>query len=191
MGFLSLVQYTFQDILCKLRVKKWTFVLCVLISVAGFALGIALFFVCRDTWWYYNRCDNASRLVQTGFITFLNVVLSAALTFLLLVLCNMTKVTHYLTHLVNFFVCFYVGATLAAVFVYSVLWGALYAALVVIEWLAVVCIACFICLCEKAYCRRFCESFRDLKQVCIVLVVGLIYKILAMFVILKLLTALI
>lgn len=191
MGFLHYIKYTFCDIMCKVRLCKWKFMLCAVVSLVGFALGIALFYISNYGWWYYNRCNFASKILEAGFTIFLSYLISCVVIYLLFVLCNMSRFTHYLAYLINLLVCLYCGATMAAVFVYSVMWGVLYLLFVTIEWLVIMCFACFVCVCEKPYCRRFCESVNDLSLLAYVLVVGFVYKIVAMFVILKLLTALI
>lgn len=191
MGLFYSIKYNMQDVFCKVRAYKWKLIFCVAVSLIGFGLGIALFYASKYGWWYYNRCSFASKLIDAGFSVFLWCVASCAIVYLLLVLCNMLRATHYLAYLVNLLACFYCGATTAAVFVYSVMWGILYVLFVTIEWLIIMCFACFVCVCEKPYCRRFCESVRDLKQTAFVLAIGLIYKIVALFIILKLLTMLI
>lgn len=191
MNLLCFIKYHTDDLFCKVRACKWKFILCVALSVIGFALGIALFCASNYGWWYYNRCDFAAKIITTSFSVVVSFVLGCVLLYLLLILCNMSRPTRYFVYVVNVISCIYCGATTAAVFVYSVVWGILYAVLVSAEWLVTVCFACFVCVCEKPYCRRFCESARDLKQLAVVLFLGLLYKIIALFVILKLLTALI
>lgn len=191
MGFLCFLKYNIEDLFCKVRVGKWKFVLCVAVTLVGFALGIVLFCVSNYGWWYYNRCNFASKIVNTSFSVLFSFAVGCGLLYLLFVLCNMTKPTHYLAYVVNLVSCIYCGATIAAVFAHSSMWGVLYVVLVVAEWLVVQCFACFVCVCEKPYCRTFCESARDLKQLAVVLLIGLVYKIVMLFVILKILTALI
>lgn len=191
MGFLSFLKYSFCDIWYKVRECKWRFILCIAISLIGFALGITVFCLSQYGWWYYNRCVFASKLMDAGFNVFISCLTVTALIYLLYLLCNMTRFTHYLVYIINLGACFYCGATVAALFVYSVSWAIMYVLFVAIEWLAVMCFACFVCVCEKPYCRTFCESARDSKQLLFVLIVGLIYKIIALFIILRLLTALI
>lgn len=191
MNLLCFLKYNIDDLFCKVRACKWKFILCVALSIVGFALGIVLFCASNYGWWYYNRCNFASKIVTTTFSVLFSFAVGCVLLYFLYVLCNMTKQTHYLAYVVNVVSCIYCGATTAAIFVYSAMWGVLYAALVAAEWLAVMCFACFVCVCEKPYCRRFCESMRDLKQLAVVLFVGLLYKIIVLFVIIRLLTALI
>jgi len=191
MGFIYLIKNNINDIGCKIRAYKWKFIFCVVSSLIGFALGIVLFCTSKYGWWYYNRCDFASKIVNEGFSVLISFIVSCALIYLLFVLCNMLRQTHYLSFLINLIFCLYSGATLSAIFVYSVMWGVLYALFVTIEWLFVMCLSCFVCICEKPYCRNFCESVRDLKQLAFVLIAGVLYKIIALFVILKTLTALI
>lgn len=174
-----------------MRAHKWKYILCVLVSVAGFALGIALFCISNYGWWYYNRCSFAGKIINTSFAVLAAFIFGGALMFLMLTLCSMLRQTHFLAYAVDLVTCLYCGATTAAVFVCSVMWGVLFAVFVSLEWLAAVCFACFACVCEKPMCRNFCEAARDIKQSAIALAVGVLYKIIALFVILKLLTALI
>lgn len=191
MGFLHYIKNSFCDIMCKVRICKWKFIFCVAVSLIGFVLGIALFYASNYGWWYHNRCTYASKILEAGFSVFVSYIVSCAIIYLLLVLCNMSRVTHYLAYLINMLACFYCGATVAAIFAYSIMCGVLYLLFIAVEWVAVMCFACFVCLCEPAICRRFCESVRDMNQLTYVLVIGLIYKIIALFVILKVLTMLI
>ena len=193
MGFFCYLKYNICDIFCRVRAKRWRFVFCCIVSLVGFALGVALFCVSysRFGWWYYNRCNFASKLATAGFSVLISYVLTTTLVYILFVLSAMLRQTHYLCILINLVVCFYCGATLAATFVYSALWGVLYAVFVAIPWLIIMCFSCFICLCEPPVCRNFIESNRDLKPLAFVLTLGLIYKIFALFVILKVITVLI
>ena len=191
MGFLSSIKYGIADILCKIRERKWTFILCVSVSLVGFILGIVFFCISGYGWWYYNRCEFASKLPSAGFGVLLSFVVSTALIYLLYILCNMTRFTHYLALAVNLVACIYCGATVAAVFVYSAVWGVLYVILVAVPWLIIMAFACFVCMCEPPVCRSFCEAVRDLKYLLLVLAIGLMCKIIALFVVLKILTMLI
>lgn len=191
MGFLCFVKYSFQEIACKVRACKWKFILCVALSLAGFILGITLFCTCGYGWWYYNRCNFACKITEAGFSVLLTFIATAAIIYVLLILCCMLRQTQWLVYLVNLLACFYCGATLAAIFVYSTMWGILYAIFVMIWWVAAICLSCFVCVCEPHICRSFCESVNDMKLAGFVLAVGLIYKIVALFVILKILTMLI
>lgn len=191
MGFLSYLKYGFCDVFDKIRIYKWRLVLCVALSIAGFVLGIVLFNVSAYGWWYYNRCSFASKLVEAGFSVLIAFVVSSALIYFSYALCNMTRFTRYFALLLNVIVCLYCGATVSALFVYSVMWGILYAILVAVEWMAAVCLGCFVCLCMQPICRTFCEAIRDSRELLFILLVGLIYKIIALFVVIKLLTMLI
>lgn len=191
MGFLSYIKYSFCDLFDKVRCFKWKFVLCAIVTVIGFVLGIVFFSVFAYGWWYYNRCTYASKLMEAGFNVLISFVITAVLVYLAFVLCNMTRITHYLALIVNFVACFYCGATVAALFTYSVMWGVLYALFVALPWLVTMCFCCFVCLCEAPICRSFCESARDSKALSFVLAIGLACKILTLFVILKILTMLI
>lgn len=191
MGFLSSFKYSFYDILFKIRECKWKFVFCAVFTVVGFVLGIVFFSLAEYGWWYYNRCVFASKLTEAGFSVLISFVAAAALLYILYVLCNMTRITHYLAIIVHLIGCVYCGATVAAIFVYSAMWGVLYVVFVALIWLAAMCLACFACLCEPPICRSFCESLNDSKPVLTILAIGLVYKIIALFVILKILTMLI
>lgn len=191
MGYFNSIKYCICDVFYKIRECKWKFIGCVAVSLIGFALGIAFFCMSGYGWWYYNRCEFASRLPAADFGVFISFVALTALLYVLYLLCGMTRITHYLSYLVNIVACIYCGATVAAVFVYSTAWGVLFTVFVAVPDLAVKCFACFVSVCERSLCRTFCESARDLKQLAVVLAVGLLYKIIALFVILKLLTALI
>lgn len=191
MGFLSYLKFGFCDLFDKVRISKWKFVLCVVITVVGFALGIALFNLTQYGWWYYNRCSYASKLIDAGFGVLVSMLLSVAIVYLLCVLCKMTRFTHYFVTVIDFVACLYCGATTSAIFIYSVALGVLFAVFLTVEWLLTMCLGAFVCLCDRPLCRTFCESARDCKQLLFVLLLGLVYKIFALFVILRILTALI
>lgn len=191
MGFLHYLKYCFCDIGCKIRTCKWKFILCVAVSLAGFVLGIVFFNLSNFGWWYYNRCTYASKLMSAGFSVLFSYALTTAIVYVSYVLCNMTRPTHYFCFLINLTACLYCGATVAAVFVYSAIWGVMYVIFVTVCWLATMCLASFLCLCEPPICRSFCESARDLKQMLTVIAVGFVCKVVALFIILKILTALI
>lgn len=191
MGFLHNVKNTFFDITCKARSCRRRLILCAVISLVGFGLGIALFYISNYGWWYYNRCNFASRIINMGFGLFLSYLAECVVIYVLLALCNMTRVTHCFAYVIDLLACLYGGATMAAVFVYSVMWGILYLLLIAIVWAAVVCVACFLCVCEPPICRSFCESIRDMNLALFALAVGFVYKIAALFVVIKILTALI
>lgn len=191
MGFLSSLKFCFCGIIDNMRAHKWKLLLCAVISLAGFVLGIVCFNLSGYGWWYYNRCSYASKLTAAGFSVFVSFIFVTAIIYLAYVLCNMTRYTHYLALLINLTACLYCGATLSAIFVYSAVYGVLYAVFISIVWLFIMCVACFACFCEPPICRTFCESVRDLKRTAFILAVGLIYKLFALFVILKILTALI
>lgn len=191
MGFFSYLKYSFCDIFDKVRMCKWKFILCASISVIGFVLGIVFFNISDCGWWYYNRCAYAIKLLEAGFGVLISFVVICAIVYLIYVLCNMTRPTHFLPLIVNLIICIYCGATIAAICQQSVLLGVLYAIIVGLGWLITMCFACFVSICELAICRTFCESAQDSKQLLFVLAIGLIYKTIALFVILKILTTLI
>ncbi len=191
MGFLCFVRYSFQEIACRLRMYRWKLILCIAVSLAGFVLGIALFCTCGYGWWYYNRCNFACKITEAGFSVLLTFIIAAAVIYVLLTLCSMLRQTHFLAYLVNLLACFYCGATLAAIFVYSTVWGILYAVFVAVLWLATICLSCFVCISELHINRCFGEAVSDMKLTAFVLTAGVIYKIIALFVILKILTMLI
>lgn len=191
MSFFSNLKYSFCDIFDKVRMCKWRFILCAVISVIGFTLGIVFFNLSDCGWWYYNRCAYAIKLLEGGFGVLVSFVVIYAIIYLAYILCNMTRPTHYVPLLVNLIFCIYCGATIAAICVQSVLLGILYAIIVGLGWLITMCFACFVSICEPPICRTFCESTQDLKQLLFVLIIGLIYEIVALFVILKILTMLI
>ena len=148
MGFFSFLKYNFCDIFDKIRICKWKLILCIFTTLVGFVLGIVFFNISDCGWWYYNRCAYASKLTEANFSLLISFIVIAALVYLAYILCNLTRFTHYLALLVNLVMCIYSGATLSAIFVYSVMWGILYAIIIVVPWLATMCLACFLCMCE-------------------------------------------
>ena len=191
MGFFVSIKYKFCDIFCKVRERRWTFVFCAAVTLIGFILGIVFFCISNYGWWYYNRCSYASKLPEAGFGVFMSYLFACVVLYLLYALCNMTRVTHYLTFFVNLVACIYCGATTAAVFVYSTVWGIMYVITLVLIWLTTMCFAYFCCMIEPPVCRSFTESICDSKELQFVLFVGFVCKIISMFVILKILTMLI
>lgn len=191
MGFVHYFKNSVDDLFGNICANKWRFVLCVIICLLGAACGIAFVCAFQYGWWYYNRCDFACKLMQGGFTIFVIFLIGTALLYVTLILCNMLKETCRLSCIPVFAACLYLGATTAALFTMSVMWGVLFIVFVVLEDLAINCFACFVCFNEKPICRRFTEAVCDLKQLALVLAVGLIYKIFAYFVIIKILTAII
>lgn len=107
------------------------------------------------------------------------------------VLFNMKREIRWMCCISVFISCFYVGATAAALFTLSLMWGILFVLLLAIEDIAICIAATFVCLCDKALSRRLSESVRDTKQVGVFLLLGFAYKVIAYFVVLKLLTSVI
>ncbi len=191
MGFIHYIKNTVYDIGYKICAYKWRFIMCAVFCVAGIACGIAFFYAFQYGWWYFNRCEFANKLMAGGFSAFLLFLLSYLVLYLILILCNMLKETYWLCCVATFIACLYVGATVVALFTVSVIWGVLFVILIALEDIAVYCMSCFVCLCEKPICRKFDEAVRDFHQVGILLALGFIYKIVAFFVIMKILTAVI
>ena len=191
MGILCYLHDFFDDLRQQLCANKFKFVICLLASLAGIGVGIGFFYAFQCGWWYFNRISFADKLIQGGFGVFLLFLFTTALIYLGLVLCSLFKGTHYLSLFTVFVASFYCGATIVALFTLSVMWGVLYIAFIALENIIIWSAACFACLCEKAICRTFRESVCDCKTSATILIIGLIYKILAFFVVIKLLTSVI
>lgn len=191
MGFIHYFKNSVDDIVCNICANKWRFIFCSIVCLLGAACGIALFYAFQYGWWYFNRCDFANKLMEGGFTILLVFIGTTALSYLCIILCNILKETCRLSCVVLFVSSLYLGATAVALITMSIMWGVLYIIFIAIEDFAINCFTCFVCCNEKPICRRFPEAVCDLKQAALVMAVGLIYKIIAYFVILKILTAVI
>ena len=191
MGILLYLRNTADDIHHKICVYKWKFIICVLSCLLGFALGIALFYAFRYGWWYFNRTAFADKIIQAGFDVVIYFAVTSLFAYFGFALCGLTKGTHYIRLAVSCVICFYCGACVVALFTISVMWGILYLLFIALADLAFCAVACFCCICEKAVCRTFRESLCDQTQTAAIIITWTVYKLLAFFVVIKILTCLI
>ena len=191
MGILLFLRNTVDDIFHKICARKWTLIICFAACLLGAALGIACFFAFQYGWWYFNRTGFADKIIHGGFEVFIYFAVTAAFAYIGFALCGMRKGTHYLRLLFCFLICFYCGATVVALFALSVMWGIMYLLLIALEDLCFCAVACFCCITEKAVCRTFRESVCDHKQAAVIIIIWTVYKLLAFFVVIKILTCVI
>ena len=191
MGCFRYIKLTFIDIWDKICHNRWRSLLCGLSAIAGIVVGVVLFNVNEYGWWYANRIAYAEKLFYSGFSLFFIFLLSSAIFYLCLLLCNINPVTRFLNYVILFLACFYCGANTAAAIVCWSVWGVLFCILVTVWEVASYFIVCLFAICEISACRTFRETFCDLRKCLSLLVVAFTLKIIGFFVILRLITAVI
>ena len=191
MGCFRYLKLNCIDIWDKICNNKWRSLLLALCSVVGVVIGVVLFNVSKDGWWYCNRVDYAERLFNGGFSLFLFFLLWTSVFYLCLLFCNIIPATKFLNCVLQIVVCLYVGANTAATIVCFSVWGVLFCIFVSVEEVVFYYVACLIAFCEPSPCRTFRETFCDLRQCAAILTAAFIVKIVGFFVILRLLTAII
>lgn len=191
MRLLRNIKSACEDIWKQACNHKWKTLICVLVAVAGVVVGAVLFNVFSYSWWYFNRCDYATKLFDGGFGLFFSFLFWTAIFYLLLVCCTRLPQTKYLALPILFVAGLYCGANTAAAIACWSLWGILFAILVTavesVGYLFAVICSC----CLPAYCRTFRESFCDTKQSFLILLTAFLVKVVMFFVILRILTGLI
>ena len=191
MGIFCKIKRYFEDLWAKICQRKWKALLCAVIAVVGIVIGVVFCKTFQYSWWHYNRLAFAETLFNGGFSVFFFFVSCALAYFVCIVLSNMILETRFLSYVLLFVAGFYCGAnTLACIEAWSV-WGVLFAVLVALPEILACIAASFLALCEYPAYRRFRESWCDFRPCLLVLAIGVLIRIIAFFVILKLLTAVI
>ncbi len=185
------VRFAAEDLWQTVCDHKWLSLVCTAVAVAGVVLGVILVNVFEYSWWYENRCNYAYRLFEGGLGLFFSFLLWTSVYYVCIAFCQTLPQIKYLSCLALFVACFYCGATAAAVIVCISVWGILFALLVSVAEVAGLLLAC-ITACGTVCCRRtFREAICDTKLSFALLAVAFAVKIIAFFVILRLLTAVI
>ena len=179
------------DIWDKICNHRWKSLLCALCSIAGIIVGVVLFNVSKDGWWYENRIAYAERLFCGGFSLFFLFLLWTVILYFCLIFSNIHPATKFLNCVILFVCCLYCGANTAAAIVCWSVWGVLFCILVTVAEVISYYIVCFVALCEPSSCRTLRETFCDFRQCATILAVAFVVKIVGFFIILRIITAVI
>lgn len=186
------VRHFWEDVTSQLTNCKRKVAVCCVVALLGMVLGIVMFSLSNYNWWYCNRYLFVEKLVYGGFFTvFLRYLLCAALLSVLLCACLLQPFAHPFCYATLFVTSVYFGANCCAIFACAgALLGALYLVVLVFEQAANM-LCCFLAACNCACKRTFIEAFRDAKHAVILQFLAIIAKILIIFVLLRIITALI
>ncbi len=191
MGSGRKIKYFFDDIWQNVCNHKWKTLICVITAVVGFVLGIVFFKVFSYSWWYYNRCDYASKLFVGSFSLFFSFLLWFAVYYLCMLICCMLPRMCFASYIILAIACLYCGANTAATVSSWSVWGILFALLVTAVEVAGYILACLSVNCLPKICRNFKEAFCDAKQCLCILGVAFVAKTVMFFLILHVITAII
>ena len=191
MGFFCRLKRYFEDLWHRICECRWRALFCAAIAIVGVIVGVALFKAFSYSWWFYNRCAFAEKLFAGGFSLFFFFLIGSLAYFFCLVFCNLIPQTRFLVYVLLFVAGFYCGANTAATIECWSVWGVFYAILITVPELIAYTLATFLASCEYPSCRRFREAMRDFRQCMFILAVGFVVKIIAFFIILKIITAVI
>ena len=179
------------DIWDKICNCKWRSLICALSAIAGIVVGVVLFNVGKNGWWYDNRIAYAYRLFNGGFSLFFFFLLWIVVIYLCLIFININPATKFLNCVILFVTCLYLGANTAAAIICWSVWGVLFCIFVTVAEVISYYLACLVALCEPSSCRTLRETFCDFKHCATILTVAFTVKIVGFFVILRLITAVI
>ena len=185
------LRYTCIDIWDNICNHKWRSLICALSAIAGIVVGVVLFNVSKDGWWYDNRIAYAEKLFNGGFSLFLFFLLWYVILYLCLIFSNISPVTKFLNCVLLFVCCFYCGANTAATIVCWSVWGVLFCIFVTVPEVIGYYLVCCVAFCEPTSCRTLRETFCDFRLCIIILTAAFIVKIVGFFVILRIITAVI
>lgn len=180
-----------EDIWQQACNHKWKTLVCLLVAVVGTAVGVVLLNVFKYTWWYFNRCEYATKLFDGGFGLFFSFLIWTTIFYFVLICCNLLPQTKYFVFLPLFVAALYCGANTAAAIECWSVWGILFAILVTSVELCGYFIAVVCCCSLPATCRTFRESFCDARLSLKVLLAAFLIKNIMFFAILRILTSII
>ena len=191
-GMSASIKRFFEDISAAFFNCKRKVILCCAVSVVGMVLGIVFFKISNYNWWYCNRYLFVEKLVYGSFFAiFLSYLLCAAVVCALLCVSLLTSWTQVFCLVTLFFVSLYFGANCCAVFECAgALLGVLYLLLLLAEQ-ALNMLCCFLTLCNCPCKRALNEAIWDNKTALIVQIAAILVKLAIIFVLLRLITALI
>lgn len=182
----------FEDISAAFFNCKRKLILCCAVAAAGMVLGIVFFKISNYNWWYCNRYMFAEKLVYGSFFAiFLSYLLCAAVVCVLLCASLLASWTQAICLATLFFVSLYFGANCCAVFACAgALLGVLYLSVLLYEQ-ALNILCCFLTLCNCPCKRSLNEAICDNKLALTVQIAAIFAKLIIIFVLLRLITALI
>ncbi len=172
---------------------KKKLILCAALFAAGIIVGCVIYGGVMGSWWYYNRYDYVIIVIDRGgfFTVFFRFLLNAVLLAALITVLCFGNFLRFLKYALIFFCGMYLGMYIRIALSVFALRGVFYIVFLFLIEQALNVFGLFLSMCEEISCPSFSDTLSASRCSYAVLTAGIVLKTLIVFVLLRLLTALI